>query len=671
LPARNSRSIPGNRTLASLLSDVRAVGKGAPLRAGYEISKRFGGHSLIFGRLARIPPQFATGVTPFDRLQVPEQVRQRTLAAADRITSGVIELFGQEHRPGDPPDWNAVIHADGSWPATDWWRIDLRSERRIGDVKWAWELGRHRHLVLLARAAYLDPSNPENLDCLERQLDSWLATCPPEVGIHWSSNLEIALRSISWLQILSLTEGLMQPQLRMDMWRHLYHAGRHLVADLPYTKSTMRNNHLLGDALGLMALGKAFGGKEGDRWFKTGDRLFDLQLNRQMRSDGSMIEDSLSYHRFVLEMLSMRVILGDADESVRTALTHAAQFLARLGVLDGEVPQFGDWDEGRVFVVAADPARMSGSVRLALSLIGSGGLPSWRASEDEVAWFTDEGVPEPAEDATTDGSDLGGGIARAVVGPYEVWLKGGSGPSHGHADLSSVAIAHRGCWLTGDPGTGTYNGSLEVRDYFRSSMSHNVVRVDGEDQLIPLRVFRWANSAEGRIGEPIQFGDATIMWTVHDAYSRSSPPRRVGRVVVVSRHGVDISDFIEGPPVPVDISLPIHPGATWEDSNQQIKVGAELFAMTGPCDDFAVVSGATDPYSGWWSETYGTIGPATLVVFQCNSGAPITWGFRPLADRNEDAQVTEPVASEISLQFRSNSTRLHIDADDASFTREM
>src|SRR5205085_543734 len=139
------------------------------------------------------------------------------------------------------------------------------------------------------------------------------------------------------------------PRLVEGMHRHLWHTGRHLVADLPYTMSSMRNNHLLGDSLGLMSLGAAFGRiGAAAAWWHWGRRLFRAQLRRHVRADGSMIEDSLSYHRFVLEMLTVRVLLGDAGSEEQRALAGAAQFLCRLGVLDGPVPQHGDWDEGRV-----------------------------------------------------------------------------------------------------------------------------------------------------------------------------------------------------------------------------------------------------------------------------------------------------------------------------------
>ena len=348
--------------LRSATRDLRSLGLGAPLRAGYEASKRFGGHTLIFRHLVPTSGDVSAGRSPFEWPAIPEEVRERTLAAADRIVGGTIEVFGRDLDFEDVPEWHAIIEAPGTWPVDDWWRIDIRSDDRPGDIKWAWELGRHRHLVILARAAHLEPSDHRYRTVLERHLESWIETNPPEIGVHWYSNLEIALRSIAWLQILSLAGEQLPASLRRAMWRHLHHAGRHLLADLPYTLSTMPNNHLLGDALGLIALGKAFGGKTGQRWLAIGDRIFNRQLARQVQSDGSMIEDSVSYHRFVLEMLSMRVVLGGAPPTVYDAMGRSAQFLARLGVLDGPVPQYGDWDEGRVFAVADDPARMEGSV---------------------------------------------------------------------------------------------------------------------------------------------------------------------------------------------------------------------------------------------------------------------------------------------------------------------
>ncbi len=85
-----------------------------------------------------------------------------------------------------------------------------------------------------------------------------------------------------------------------------------------------------------------------------------------------MVEDSVSYHRFVLEMLITRHLLGASPSLVDRQMVSAAQFLSRLGVNAGYIPQYGDWDEGRVLTTAGDPTGLAGSVALALALGGTG-----------------------------------------------------------------------------------------------------------------------------------------------------------------------------------------------------------------------------------------------------------------------------------------------------------
>ena len=620
------------RRLHAAVTDVRALGWGAPVRAGYEASKRLGVHAAVFRRVdADAVPRLRSGVFPI--FEVPAEVGDRTLAAADRVVSGEIELFGRRLTLGAPPDWHAVIHQNGRWPERPWWRLDLRSEDRPGDVKWVWELGRHRHLVLLARAVHLDPGDDRYRAALQGQLDSWVQANPPERGVHWYSNLEIAVRSLAWLQILDLAGEALDAGTRQAMAFHLYQGGRHLVRDLPYTLSTMRNNHLLGDALGLVALGTAFEGSTAARWARIGDELFTRQAVRMVRPDGSMTEDSLSYHRFVLEMLAARVLLGGAPAEVEHALVDAAQFLARLGTLEGFVPQYGDWDEGRVFAVAEHPEAVVGSVLLALALAGHGAPAQWRSEHDEVAWHVGEGAPAEPEPAETEGADIGGGMARAVRGEFTVWLKAGSGPSHGHADLLSVAIAHTGRWLTGDPGTGAYNGSPAERNDLRSSRAHNVVRVEGRDQREPHRVFHWRYRANGRIGNPVVLdGGSVLMWGCHDAYRRLDPPRRVVRAMAVSGEGVSIRDWVEEEPTRLTGSVQLPPDAVWDRAASAIVVGGERFAFRGP--------GSLGEREGWWSETYGRRLAAAQLEWEVPAADGDAWsiGEGP-ADLLEDVTV--------------------------------
>lgn len=657
-------------TLRSAVRDIRSLGAGVPLRALYEGSKRIGTHRVLFGRLAQ-KARTAAAVPPFPPPgPIPNEARRRAMDAALQVASGKVRVFGRMIDLGRSPDWHHAIERDVRWPLCEWWTIDVRSEGRPADVKWVWEVGRHHHLVLLARGVYLEPDDDSLSAALNEQLDSWIKQNPLERGIHWYSNLEIAIRSICWLQILGLARDAIPEALQRAMGRVLYHSGRHLVADLPYTLSTMRNNHLIGDALGLVALGRAFpGDRSASRWTRIGDMLLLRQL-RRFREDGSTIEDSLSYQRFVIDMLAMRSLLGDAPLEVVRRLVSGAQFLARLGALEGPVPQYGDWDEGRVLSVTGDPADLRGIVRLGLALGGKGASEEWREAHDELAWYSRAGEPLAPHAAEANGCDAGSGIVRATRGSFRVWLKAGRGPSHGHADLLSTPITFNGQWVIGDPGTGAYNGPIEERNYFRSSVPHSVLRIEGLDQLEPHRAFRWVHEARALAGPPVDLGDKVVMWGAHDAYRRLDPPTRVARVVVVSSDGVTVAEWVEQPAGRTyDLTLGLHPAAIWKRGRLLLGDGTCLF-LELPSEPVAV-QGCRKPYDGWWSETYGSAIPSTRLNIRGRLTGPVAWGVRLEGGKDPRVHDESVLTGDLSvgLGWTDDSIELLVQAAEGEFRR--
>lgn len=633
-------------SVSGVAADVRALGMTAPIRAVYELSKRAGGHGLIFRPSPNVSVPLPSAVLP-SQPALSRSAASRAAGDARRILEGAVPIFGRDLALPNTCGWHQCADTRASWTSAPWWRVDIRSGSRSGDVKWTWELGRHRHLLVLARAAHLDDNPRQELTTLVSQLRSWLAANPLEVGVHWYSNLEIALRGLVWLQVLDLVADRIPADLRVDMARHLLHSGRHLYRDLPYTVSSMRNNHMLGDALGLMALGKAF---DRPRWWRIGHRLFEGQLARHMRVDGSMIEDSLSYHRFVTEMLVVRVLLGDAPDTVTCALRTSGEHLARLGVFGGPVPQYGDWDEGRVLGSSGDPLDTSGSAALALALSGTGAPAAWREAYDECAWYAPEGEPVPVPAAVADGRPIGGGFARGVQGGWTAWLKAGGGTSHQHADLCSTVFTVDGQWVVGDPGTGTYNGPLEQRNAFRTSGAHSVLRRQGADQLVPHRAFRWLHAASGVVGPPPVVAGHVVMWGVHDAYRRLPGGGRTVRIVVLRDGALTVADVREGGQgEDWALTLPLHPDVQERDGRVLLPDGSSLDFLL-PAEPVRV-HGCDTPYAGWWSHTYGSAVPATWLQMSGAGGGAVVWGVH----RPETAP-----AERLSDGLRANDAELRI-----------
>ena len=73
---------------------------------------------------------------------------------------------------------------------------------------------------------------------------------------------------------------------------------------------------------------------------------------------------------------------------------------------------------------------------------------------------------------------------------------GYGGAGHSHSDALSVTLQHAGQDILLDPGTYTYMSDTAERNWFRGSLAHNTVRINGHDQGIPAGPFRWASKPE-------------------------------------------------------------------------------------------------------------------------------------------------------------------------------
>lgn len=659
--------------VAAVQDDLAALGARAPLRALYELGKHSGMHGLTLRLLTSTVSPTTVDVVPALRPGHPlaDPVVERCLHDAELIVDEGHRVFGRRVPIRGAADWNAVgggpPGAPGaSWPSTHWWQIDIRSDRRLGDVKWTWELGRHRDLVVLARAAFLRPTGRWAVE-LVRRLRWWFQAAPAERGVHWYSNLEIALRAVAWMQIHALCSEVLPRDVRDGMERDIARSRRHLLVDFPYTLSSMRNNHLLGDALGLSVIERLAGHGPPSRLVAVSERAFAGQLGRHMRPDGSMIEDSVSYHRFVLEMLEVRYLLGDRATGTVTALGGAAQHLDRLGALDGPVPQWGDWDEGRVLASSGDALDLAGSAALGLALSGAPVDPRWWSDFDEVAWYAPAPGPGPtatAPRAPAPAVVVSGGIARATVGDWTVWLKCGTGPSHQHADLTHVSARLGAEWVLVDPGTGTYNGRLDVRNAFRTSRSHNGLRTRGEEMFVPHRAFRWLTSGTVACGTPARTAGAVVLWGVHDAYSRLDGAGRIVRAVLLTAAGPTVVDWREDGQDAL-LTVALAPGTEVEGGGLRLARGTAL--TTHGLDGAPAVEGRDEPFAGWHSPTYGRWERAPWLERSVSGAAATTWGVARAEAPDQGISVAGSrvavAGTGLGVEFRPGGATLIVTAD--------
>ena len=331
---------------------------------------------------------------------------------------------------------------------------------RAGDHKTVWELNRHEHLIVLAQA-YLLTGDQRHLDEIRAQLESWMAGNPFHRGTNWASALEVAFRALSWIGVDHLV-GREMPREFREGWLHmLYLHGCHLANNLSFYFSP--NNHLVGEALVLHALGRFFAGvPRAARWEQLGARVMREQMNRQIRADGSSFEQSTYYQVYLLDMFRLHAGLAAPGPEYLAKLERMAEFVHAVAGPSRLPPMLGDDDGGRLPL---------GSSRC---LVGAG---KW-----ESKLFRDAGI-----------AVMTCGEIHAVVdaGPFGALHSG-----HSHSDTLSIVVRSGGEEILIDPGTYTYTGEPEWRDWFRGSSAHNTIRIDRRDQAVMAGPFKWTGRPE-------------------------------------------------------------------------------------------------------------------------------------------------------------------------------
>jgi hypothetical protein len=442
----------------------------------------------------------------------------RTLQTADEVCRHRFYLLGREVQFGERVNWHLDPDTGQDWPRDYFERMDERlwSQRVSQDSKLVWELNRHQHLVTLGKAYWLTRDERYTREAAD-QLLTWIEDNPPGMGINWYSALEVGLRLISWclaFHFLRADPGFVRtaaPSFVKSLYQQTRFLRRHLTADWP-----VPNNHLIGECAGLIAAGALFPEfGEADDWLSTGLRLMESAVEAQVASDGASREQTTGYQRFVMELLTLPVLLGQRgaipdSPTLVQALERMLDYVLYVTAPDGAAPRLGDGDDGRGHALGSGLGQAGFSELLCLGALlfrrsdlklaaGAFAESALWLLGPEAAQKYDELEATPPARASAAFPDGGHYVLRSDWTPQadlaftrcgSFGLGGEGFCAHSHCDLLGLELWLRGRQLLADPGTYTYRGPR--RDWFRSTEAHNTLMVDGVEQARPQGEFAWS-----------------------------------------------------------------------------------------------------------------------------------------------------------------------------------
>jgi len=482
------------------------------------------------------------------------------VAAAERIVEGWLDILALRSVDlGSPPRWNCDPKSGIEVPLAFGKTLDYRDSGVVGDIKYVWEPNRHLHLVTLAQAFSLTREK-KYVDVLQEHLESWFLACPYGYGPNWVSSLEVALRLVSWSSAWQLLgdEALDERGEFRSRWLRSVYQHASFVRGW-FSLHSSANNHLIGEAAGLFIAALTWPCWQAARdWLTVSTGILEREVLAQNAPDGVNREQAFWYQQFVLDLLAQCLLAGKANgqwfsADYESRVEAMMDFIASVMDVGGNVPMIGDADDGVAssFAPGACPYRSLLALGAVLFKRGDFKLKAGRL-DDRARWLLGEDADARFEALDAERTRLplrqtfpeGGYVVMGCdfETPEELRMVADAGQlgyrsiaAHGHADALSFTLSVGGREFLIDPGTYAYHTQERWRQYFRGTMAHNTVRIDGLDQSVPGGNFMWLRHARAGCSLWLSSPEKDSFEGWHDGYMRLEDPVKHRRLLQLDK----------------------------------------------------------------------------------------------------------------------------------------
>lgn len=380
-------------------------------------------------------------------------------------------------------NWHADFKSGNSWPKGVYYLKQRQHSATGSDIKVPWELSRCHHLLWLGEAYMLTKEERYAKEVVD-EIEDWIVENPLMRSVNWACTMDVAIRSVNWLYAVAM---IMESDVVTDsfiskIYRSLYQHGwfifNNFEKTIPYS-----NNHLFSDYAGLVYLAVLLQDtKYGKKWKTFVIPEFFEEIRRQILPSGVQYERSVSYHRLMTELASypcyMLKRIGYAiPADIEYRVSSMYSFVATYTKVNGQAPLIEDNDDGRFLPFIRRDFRQHDYLLDAespeLRLVANG-VQAFKYEKSDCRAYNDSGH------AILRQGEAYLFVTNGGFSKYESPAKALG--THTHNDRLSFELALDKDDIIVDPGAFVYTPDPEKCNEFHSTIKHNTIVVDGEEQ---------------------------------------------------------------------------------------------------------------------------------------------------------------------------------------------
>ena len=427
---------------------------------------------------------------------------------ADNILNGSTPFFSYEWKNlGNDYDW--ITNPDNGFQydkSVHWSKIESLSSK-AGDIKFVWEKSRFSWLNYVMR--YDFHFNDNHSDFIINQILDWIDKNPLNCGPNYICSQEISIRLLNWVISLNFYKDKLDVSEKdwEKIMLSIYWQIDHVFRNINYSRISVRNNHAITETLTLYIMGLLFPFfPNAEKWKKKGKKWFEKEIDYQIEEDGSYLQQSMNYHRVVVQLLTLAIAVADAyGDSFHDAVYEKAyktlNFLYQCqDEKSGWLPNYGANDGALFFPLSSHDYRDYRPQLDALHGLLTG-EPLYDEFLEDAGWFG-HSVPETRKKFPVLKKENGivkfenSGFYLINEGETKTFIRCGRFKKKGVPDQLHFDVWHKGQNVLLDGGSYKYNSTDEIKRYFSGTESHNTVMLDSYDQMLKGPRFMWFHSPE-------------------------------------------------------------------------------------------------------------------------------------------------------------------------------